>query len=375
MTATAADPKKARASWKTRVRRWLLAPLKRLFLGLLVVWTSLAVYYSNLPWAWLRLVLAVAVAAFSVWALWLSRRPRTRAAAHEPKPVGTSGNQAEIKPSSPTAAHGPGLAFAGLFGSVLVWYISIPPSHDRPWQPGVAVMPRATIDGDRVRITGFRNFDYRTRDDFTERWEDREVSLSHLTSVDFFLSCWGVGPVGHTFVSFNFDDAPPVCVSIEARTEVGERWAPVPALFKQFELIYVVGAERDVVGVRTNHRDEEVYLYRIRTAPENARRLFLVYLDRINELADRPEWYHLLSNNCTNNIVRHANAAGRVGRWDIRHLLNGWADRYLYDAGLVDTSLPFEELRRRSRINDAARAAGDGPDFSHRIRESLPGEH
>jgi hypothetical protein len=81
----------------------------------------------------------------------------------------------------------------------------------------------------------------------------------------------------------------------------------------------------------------------------------------------------LLVNNCTVNIVRYANAAGRVGRWDIRHLLNGWADRYLYDAGLVDTSLPFEELRRRSRINDAARAAGDGPDFSRRIRKSLPG--
>jgi hypothetical protein len=236
-------------------------------------------------------------------------------------------------------------------------------------------MPRAIIDGDRVRFTGYRNFDYRTNDDFTERWEEREVSLSHLTSVDFFISYWIVGPIGHTFVSFNFDNAPPVCISIEARTEVGETWSPVPALFKQFELIYVVGAERDIVGVRTNHRNEDVYLYRIRTTPENARRLFLVYLDRINELADRPEWYHLLANNCTVNIVRYANAAGRVGWWDIRHLLNGWSDRYLYDAGLVDTSLSFEELRRRSRINDVARAAGDGPDFSRRIRESLPGEN
>src|SRR5215475_9256206 len=313
MTVTAADPKKARASWKTRALRWLLAPLLFLFLALLVVWTTLAVYYSNLPWAWLRLVLAVAVAAFSVWALWLSRRPRMR------------------------------LASAGLFVFVLVWFISIRPSHDRPWRPEVAVMPRAIIDGDRVRITGFRNFDYRSRDDFTERWEEREVSLSRLTSVDFLISCWGVGPFGHTFVSFNFEDAPPVCISIEARPEVGESWAPVPALFKQFELIYVVGAERDIVGVRTNHRNEEVYLYRIQTTPENARRLFLVYLDRINELADRPEWYHLLSNNCTINIVRYANVAGRVGRWDIRHFLNRWIDRYLYDGGWLDTSLPFEE--------------------------------
>src|SRR5215475_5029617 len=226
MTVTAADPKKVRASWKTRALRWLLAPLQFLFLALLVVWTPLAVYYSNLPWAWSRLVLAVAVAAFGVWALWLNRRPRMR------------------------------LAFAGLFVFVLVWFIFIPPSHDRPWRPRVAVMPRAIIDGDRVRFTGYRNFDYRSVDDFTERWEEREVSLSHLTSLDFFISYWHVGPVAHTFVSFNFDNAPPVCISIEARPEVGESFAPVPALFKQFELIYVVGAERDLVGVRANHRDE-----------------------------------------------------------------------------------------------------------------------
>src|SRR5262249_1789443 len=81
----------------------------------------------------------------------------------------------------------------------------------------------------------------------------------------------------------------------------------------QFELIYVVGDERDIVGVRTNYRKEDVYLYHILTSPENARRLFLVYLDRINKLADHPEFYHLLSNSCTINIVRYANAAGRIG--------------------------------------------------------------
>jgi hypothetical protein len=46
-----------------------------------------------------------------------------------------------------------------LFLGVVAWRISIPPSHDRNWRPEVAVMPRATIDGDRVRITGVRNFD------------------------------------------------------------------------------------------------------------------------------------------------------------------------------------------------------------------------
>jgi len=238
-------------------------------------------------------------------------------------------------------------------------------------------MPRATIDGDRVRITGVRNFEYRSVSDFTVRHEEREVQLSHLTAVDFFVSYfsvsrWSGGLVGHTFLSFIFDNAPPLSISIETRPEVGESFNPVASLFKQFELIYVVGDERDLVRVRTNFRKETVYLYRLNASPDNVRRLLMVYLKRINELADRPEFYHLLSNSCTINIIRYLNAAGRRGRFDIRHLLNGLIDSYLYHSGRIDTTLPFDELRRRSRINEAAQAANDAPDFSDRIRASLP---
>jgi hypothetical protein len=223
-----------------------------------------------------------------------------------------------------------------------------------------------------VRFTGVRNFDYRSRNDFTVRYKEREVQLSHLTGIDFFVSYWSEGLVGHTFLSFIFDNAPPLSISIETRPEAGEGFQPIASLFKQFELIYVVGDERDVVGVRTNHRRETVYLYRLNIPADNARQLFLIYLARINELADRPEFYHLLSNSCTINIIRYANAAGREGRFDIRHLFNGLIDSYLYHSGRVDTSLPFDELRRRSLINAAAEAADGAADFSERIRASLP---
>jgi hypothetical protein len=321
---------------------WLMAGLWLLFQTLLVGWATLAIYYSNLPWSGLRLGLAAAFAAFAIWALGLSGQRRMPA------------------------------AFAVLFLGVVGWWISIAPSHDRPWRPEVAVMPRAVIDGDRVRITGVRNFDYRSRNDFTVRYEEREVRLSRLAALDFYVSYFAAGPVGHTFLSFIFEDAPPLSISIETRPEVGESFAPVASMFKQFELIYVVGDERDLVGVRTNHRREAVYLYRLNTSPEDARRLLLVYLERINELADRAEFYHLLSNSCTINIIRYANAAGRVGRLDIRHVFNGLIDSYLYGSGRVDTVLPFDELRRRSLINETAQAAGPTPDFSRRIRASLP---
>ena len=326
----------------SRALGWLIAGLWFLFRALVIAWGTLALYYSNLPSSGVRLGLAAAFAAFAIWAFWLSPR-----------------------------RHMPLVAFA-LFLGVLAWWIAIPPSHDRNWRPEVAVMPRAVIDGDRVRLTGVRNFDYRSRSDFTVRYEEREVQLSHLTALDFYVSYFMEGPVGHTFVSFIFDNAPPLSISIETRPEMGEGFAPVASMFKQFELIYVVGEERDLVGVRANHRQEPVYLYRLNTSADDARRLLLVYLERINELADRPEFYHLLTNSCTINIVRYANAAGRVGRIDIRHILNGLADSYLYRSGRIDTTLPFDELRRRSLINEAARAADGASDFSQRIRASLP---
>ena len=322
-------------SWLTSAL-WLLCQL------LLVAWAALIIYYSNLPWAEFRLALALAFATFSIWALRFSRRREMSA------------------------------LFIMLFLAVITWWVFIFPSHERPWRPEVAVMPRAFIDGDRVRITGVRNFDYRSRDDFTVHYEERTVQLSHVTGVDFYLSYWAKGPVAHTFLSFIFDNAPPLSISIETRPEKGEGFDPLASLFKQFELIYVVGEERDLVRVRTNYRRESVYLYRINTSPENARRLFMIYLARINELADQPEFYHLLSNSCTINIIRYANAAGRTGRFDIRHLLNGLIDSYLYYSGRLDTTLPFDELRRRSLINEAAQAADDAPDFSDRIRASLP---
>src|SRR5262249_33778613 len=260
-------------------------------------------------WAWARIALAVAFAVFGVWTLWV--RPRVR-------------------------------LFAGVFVALVVWWILIPPSLDRPWLPQDSVLPRAIIDGDHVRLTGSRNFTYRSVDDFDSHWEEREFDISHVVSVDFFISYWSIGPVSHTFVSFNLDDGtPPICISIETRREIGESFDPLASNFKQFELIYIVGDERDIVRLRTNYRDEDVFLYRIRATPVGVQRLFRVYLDRINELARRAEWYHLLSNNCTLNILRYARAAGawQQSRFDFRHLFNGFVDRYMYGAGVIDTNL------------------------------------
>src|SRR3974390_3410144 len=232
-------------SFLSRSFGWLRAAIWFLCRALLVAWATLAIYYSNLPAAGLRL--AAAFAAFTVWALWFSRQRHMS------------------------------LIAIALFLGVVAWWLTIRPSHDRPWRPEVAVMPRAFIDGDRVRITGVRNFEYRSRNDFTPRYEEREVQLSHLTALDFYVSYFMTGTAAHTFLSFVFDNSPPLSISIETRPEVGEGFAPIASLFKQFELIYVVGDEPDIVGVRTNYRKERVYLYRLNSPVASVRKLLLIY--------------------------------------------------------------------------------------------------
>src|SRR5262245_43770987 len=333
---------KTLARWFLTPSKWLLAALGFLCKVVFATWSTLAIYYSNLPWQWARLALAVAFAVLSIWALWLARTRRAL------------------------------LIFVALCLCVIGWYLSIRPTHDRQWRPDLAVLPRAYIDGDRVRITGVRDFEHHTTHDFTVRYQGRELSISHVTSIDFFLAYFMPPFVAHTFLSFNFDNAPPVCFSIEKRIDEGRAFKAVASLFRQFELIYVVGDERDIVRLRTNLRHEDVYMYRIRTTPDRARRLFRIYLQRINELYAQPEFYHLLKNSCTINIVRYARIVGKPWRVDFRHLLNGLIENYLYNMGLIDTDLPFAELRPRSRINEAAKAADNAPDFSKRIRAALP---
>jgi len=267
-----------------------------------------------------------------------------------------------------------GLAVA-IFPIVIValWWTSIPPSNSRDWTPDVARTARATFDGSHVTIQNVRNFNYRSENDYDQRWETRTYDLDRIQGVDLFLSFWGPTEIAHTIVSWDFDDGQHLAISIETRKEKGESYSALRGFFRQYELYYVVADERDLVGLRTNHRGEQVYLYRLRATPAQARALLVDYLDEVNSLANHPEWYNALTQNCTTTIRGHTQHIGAAGSFDWRMLANGHLDELLYERAQIDTSLPFAELKRRSDITDKAKAAGDAADFSARIREGLPG--
>lgn len=263
--------------------------------------------------------------------------------------------------------------FGAAFAAVLAWWLSIEPSNERDWQTEVAVLPYATRDGDVVTIQNVRSFDYRTEQDFDVRYDDRALDLSRLNAVDLIAVYWAGDAIAHIMVSFGFADQH-VTFSIETRKEKGEAYSSIAGFFRRYELIYVVGDERDLVRVRTNYRrpEEQVYLYRTRAGPAAARRLFLEYVKKIDELKERPEFYNTLTTNCTTDVWLLARTLSGRFPLDWRVLLSGHFPEYAYDLGSLDTSLPFAELKSISLVNDQAHAADQAPDFSERIREGLP---
>ena len=267
-------------------------------------------------------------------------------------------------------------AFLVLFVAVLAWWFSIAPSNDRAWQPEVAQTPYATIERDLVTMHNIRNFAYRTESDFTPAYYSRTYDLSKLDSVDLFAVYWMGPAIAHTIISFGFGGQDYLAVSIEARKEQGEGYSSINGFFRQYELIYIVADERDVVRLRTNYRKnppEDTYLYRLKGPKENARRFFLDYIKTINEIRQRPRFYNTLSANCTNVIWLHARVNPEHVPFSWKVLVSGYLPEYLYSAGRLDTTLPFAELKQRSHINRAAQSANDAPDFSRLIRMGLPG--
>ncbi|MFZ3206413.1 MAG: DUF4105 domain-containing protein [Pseudomonas sp.] len=264
-------------------------------------------------------------------------------------------------------------AYLVLFAGLLVWWSRIEPSNQRDWQTDVAVLPYATIDGDRVTVHNIRNFDYRSETDYSPAYYDKQFDLSKLEGVDLVASYWMGPAIAHTFLSFAFEGGDHLAISIETRKEKGEGYSTIKGFFRQYELFYVVADERDVIRLRTNFRQdppEQVYLYRLQGPLENGRRLFLEYLHGMNALRDKPEFYNTLTTNCTTQIWMSARVNTEHIPFSWKILASGYVPQYLYEHGrLGEHELSFSEVQRRALINTRAKGVDSPLNFSARIRD------
>jgi hypothetical protein len=315
-------------------------------------------------------VLVVCVVAPST--LWVAmaihcrvRRPALRWLASLAPPI-VVGLSFRLLPFFPWAV----AIWAALIGATFVWWLSLRPRSDRDWAVGMEILPVVELAGDTLRIRQFRNFGYTESGDPLPRYEDRSFDLTRLATVDYYLSHWAGPVMAHTLVSFGFDDGSYLALSVEARRRRWQPYSPIWGLFRAYELMFVLGDERDIVRLRTNIRRERVYLYRVRMPRPNVRALLDDYLARVATLSSRPEWYNSFLSNCTTNLFYRGH--NRIPRWVRPKIwLNGFSASALYQYGFLDQSVPFRQLQSESDVRERALAAGNVADFSQQIRTHL----
>ncbi len=316
-----------------------------LAIAAIAAWGALALWFkwsASRAWAWLAIAWWTAFCLAVAAALWCGHAP----AALMGLAVGCA-------------------AFA-------LWWLRLAPSNDRVWNDDVARLLTGDVNGDVVTLTNLRDFEWRSRTDYTEHWRTRSYDLRRLHSLDMILSYWAGPAIAHTLVSFGFDDGEQVVFSVEIRRQKGALFSELGGFFKLYELSIVAATERDAVRVRTNVRGEDDYLYRVRMPVEAMRKLFAAYVEAANRLVDTPRFYNTITANCT-TIIYHMVAA-IVGRLPLsyRLLLSGYLPEYLYALGALDQRYPLSELRARGRLRERARAADQSAAFSAEIRRDIP---
>lgn len=263
-------------------------------------------------------------------------------------------------------------AYGVLLVGLLGWWSALTPRSDRDWAPDVSRQARADIAGTVATVHDVRDFAWRTETDAVERWDTRAYDVAAVRTVDIFNSYWTGPLIAHTLVSFGFADGRYLVFSIEIRRERTESYSSFAGFFRQYELAIVAADERDIVRVRSNVRREDVRLFRLRATPDQVRQGLVEVLRRLNATAAQPSFYNSLVDNCTTELFGAARAVAPGLPFDHRIIASGLLPDYLYDQGLLDTSLPLSELRRLGSIDARARAADAEPDFSRLIREGVP---
>jgi Domain of unknown function (DUF4105) len=326
------------------ILRILATLLTTLLIGLPAAWGTLALWYQA-PGARLKIAIIVLWVAFSlgvVVVLWQGRAA---------------------------------LALAGFvlaFSAMLIWWHGIVPSNDRLWADDVAQITSGTIDGNRVTLRNVRNFDWRSNDDYTQRWETREYALDKLSSVDMVMSYWDGWAIAHMLISFGFDDGRHVVFSVEVRRQKNLVYSEIGGFFKRDGLSIIAADERDVIRVRTNIRGEDDYLYRMRMPLTAMRSLFVRFVEQADGLVDTPRFYNTITVNCTTLVYGMMKHIVGYLPWSYRLLFNGYLPAYVYKVGGLDQRFTLEELRAVGRITDRAKQSDRSETFSADIRKGIP---
>jgi len=256
---------------------------------------------------------------------------------------------------------------------IMLAFFSQEPRNDRDWESCQSVVPRITRAGDTVTIDNFRHATYRTADDYDVEWLSKTYDLRDLEGVEYLVVRFSPRPgVAHTMLSFRFSGERYVAVSVEVRREKGRSFSPLLGLYRNFELMYVIGDERDLLGLRAAIKQDRIQCYPIKATPDQVRRAFVSVLQRAEELRTRPEFYNTGTNSCCTNLLWHLNEV-RVHDvpWQVNVALPGFSDRLVYDLGLIDCKGTLEEARKEFTLPDVTADSLTRDDWSTYVRRKI----
>ncbi|HIF15894.1 MAG TPA: DUF4105 domain-containing protein [Candidatus Poseidoniales archaeon] len=248
------------------------------------------------------------------------------------------------------------------------------PTLDRKWWSDCAEHASVNMDGDNFTIQNVRDFTWRSSRDHDISWIEKKVNTNEIKDVWFIIDHFHkIRGLAHTMLSFEFNDGQVLTFSFETRREIGDKYHPWDGMWRAFELYLLVATERDALHLRTNVRSHKVHMYRVNAPEGKPKALFEQLCNRINQLLERPEWYHTLSASCSTTIISQVNTItpGRIPKtW--RALLPGHAARAAFKYGLIEDWGGYEKTLKISRIDEYARSWNGDGDFSEHIREPLP---
>lgn len=244
------------------------------------------------------------------------------------------------------------------------------PSNDRDWNADQIILASASFEGEMVHLQNVRNISYRTTSDFDIEYYDRSFNVSEIESMWFMIEHFGeFDGLAHALFSFGFSDGSFVAISPEIRKENGEKFSVVKGMMREFELMYVIADEEDVIKLRTNYRNDTVYLYPLDATQEFMQQVFVDMALKTDGLNDDPEFYNTVTNSCSMSLLKHVNEFYPAGvSVNAQVLLPGYSDAMLYEKGFILTNLSFEDARQKYMITEKAQKHGDLPGFSKAIR-------
>ncbi len=252
------------------------------------------------------------------------------------------------------------------------------PSNNLNWNKDQIILSNVQFDKinkELITIYNIRNISYKNTTDFKVSHYNKTINISNLQTLDYILERFSnVEGIAHTLLSFGFKDNTQIAISVEIRKQIGESYSPLKGLFNQYETMYVVGDETDLINLRTNHRNDSTYLYPIEISNKSLKKLFIAMLKKVNKLNNEPEFYNTLTSTCTTELVVfvNGNTKEKINKYHPQVLLPGYSDKLLFERGLIKTNITdYNKLREEFEINTISKQYNNSPNYHLGIRGKI----